>query len=295
MNQPSRREFLGIGAASLAAVSFTGTTTVSRGAEPARSGASQMRLGLVTYNWGRNWDLPTVIKNCESTGFEGVELRSTHKHGVEITLNRQQREEVAKRFDNTPVVLTGLGSACEYHSPDAAILKKNIDETKAFVELCHDVGGEGVKVRPNGLPDGVPVEKTLEQIGKALKEVGRFAAGFGVEIRLEVHGRGTAHVPYIKTIMDVADQRNVVVCWNCNPQDLDGEGLEHNFNLVKQRIGTIHIHDLRNANYPWPKLFDLLKQADFAGWTLLEEGKQPADIVTAMRENRRLWEKLVAT
>jgi sugar phosphate isomerase/epimerase len=295
MNQPSRREFLCIGAASLAAISISGTTAASADSAPAAKGASQMRLGLVTYNWGRNWDLPTVIKNCESTGFEGVELRSTHKHGVEITLNKQQREEVAKRFADTPVVLAGLGSACEYHSPDAAVLKKNIDATKAFVTLCHDVGGEGVKVRPNGLPDGVPVERTLEQIGKALNEVGRFAEGFGVEIRLEVHGRGTAHVPHIKTIMDVADQENVVVCWNCNPQDLDGEGLEHNFDLVKARIGTIHIHDLRNANYPWPELFGLLKQADFAGWTLLEEGKEPADIMTAMHENRRIWEKLVAT
>ena len=294
MNQPSRREFLCIGAASLAAVPVTGMTTLSAGSEPVARGTSQMRLGLVTYNWGRNWDLPTVIKNCESAGFEGVELRSTHKHGVEIALNKQQRQGVAKRFADAPVALAGLGSACEYHSPDPAVLKKNIEETKAFITLCHDVGGEGVKVRPNGLPNGVPVEKTLEQIGRALNEVARFAEGFGVEIRLEVHGRGTAHVPHIKTIMDVADQNNVVVCWNCNPQDLDGEGLQHNFNLVKTRIGTIHIHDLRNANYPWPELFGLLKQADFASWTLLEEGKEPADIVTAMRENRRIWEELVA-
>ena len=29
-----------------------------------------MRLGLVTYNWGKDWDLETLIKNCEATGFE---------------------------------------------------------------------------------------------------------------------------------------------------------------------------------------------------------------------------------
>lgn len=48
-----------------------------------------MQLGLVTYMWGADWDLPTVIKNCQLTGFKGVELRSGHKHGVEPTLSSQ--------------------------------------------------------------------------------------------------------------------------------------------------------------------------------------------------------------
>jgi len=111
-----------------------------------------MQLGLVTYMWGADWDLPTLIENCEQTGFAGVELRSTHKHGVEPTLSAAQREEVARRFDDSGVELAGLGSACEYHSPDPNVLKKNIEETKAFVRLCHDCGGGGVKIRPNGLP-----------------------------------------------------------------------------------------------------------------------------------------------
>jgi sugar phosphate isomerase/epimerase len=255
---------------------------------------THLRLGLVTYNWGRDWTLPTVIENCEKTGFSGVELRSTHKHGVEISLDKAARKEVAGRFADSKVDLVGLGSACEYHSPDAKVLAKNIEETKAFIVLCHDVGGTGVKVRPNGLPKGVPVEQTLTQIGKALNEVGEFGAKYGVQIRLEVHGRETAHVPHIDTIMDVADNKNVAVCWNCNPQDLEGEGLEHNYNLVKDRMGTIHIHDLRNDAYPWKELFGLLKQTKFTGWTLLEDGKVPDDIVTAMRENRAVWDQLVS-
>ena len=96
----------------------------------------------------QEWDLPTLIKNCQATGFEGVELRSGHKHGVEPTLGKQARADVARRFEDSGVTLVGLGSACEYHSPDANVLQKNIDETKAFVELAHDVGASGVKVRP---------------------------------------------------------------------------------------------------------------------------------------------------
>lgn len=252
-----------------------------------------MQLGLVTYMWGAEWDLPTVIKNCAETGFAGVELRSGHKHGVEPTLTPAERREVAQRFADSPVELAGLGSACEYHSADPAVVRKNIEETKAFIRLCHDCGGTGVKVRPNGLPPEVPVAKTLEQIGRALDETASFGADYGVEIRLEVHGRGTSELPHIRTIMDAAEHPGAVVCWNSNPSDLSGEGLEHNFNLVKDRLGTIHIHDLV-SDYPWPQLFALLKGANFDGWTLLEEGNPTADPIRVMKYYRQLWEQLAS-
>ncbi len=253
-----------------------------------------MQLGLVTYNWGKDWDLPTLIKNCAASGFLGVELRSTHKHGVEPTLTDAQCDEVAKRFADSPVQLVGLGSACEYHSPDPAVLKKNIELTKAFIRTCHDVGGSGVKVRPNGIPAGVPMNKTFEQIGKALNEVAAYGEGFGVEIRVEVHGRGTADPANFKKIMDVADHRNVGACWNCNPQDTQGRGLAYNFGLLKDRLGaTTHIHDLI-SDYPWTEFFGLLKQAKYQGWTLVEEGQQTSDPIRVMRYYRLLWERMTA-
>jgi sugar phosphate isomerase/epimerase len=253
-----------------------------------------MQLGLVTYNWGKDWDLPTLIKNCEQTGFRGVELRSTHKHGVEPTLSSAERADVAKRFADSMVELVGLGSACEYHSPDPAVVKKNIEETKAFIHLCHDCGSTGVKVRPNGFPAGVPEQKTLEQIGKALREVSEYGEGFGVQIRVEVHGRGTQELPHMRTIMEVADHPNCRICWNSNPTDLTGKGLEHNFKLVEKYLGaTTHIHDLI-SDYPWAKLFALLRQAKYQGWTLVEEGAPTADPIRVMKYYRLLWERITA-
>ena len=43
-----------------------------------------MKLGTVTYNLARNWDISTIIKRCSATGFKGVELRTTHAHKVEV-------------------------------------------------------------------------------------------------------------------------------------------------------------------------------------------------------------------
>lgn len=253
-----------------------------------------MQLGLVTYMWGADWDLPTLIANCTQTGFAGVELRTGHKHGVETSLSAAQRRDVAARFADSDVELVGLGTVCEFHSADPDELARNLAEAKAAVQLCHDCGGSGIKVRPNGLPPEAPPAKTLEQIGRSLAEVAKFGDGFGVAVRLEVHGRGTSELPRIREIMDAADHPGAVVCWNSNDTDLAGGGLEHNFSLVRDRLGTIHIHDLV-SDYPWEALFGLLRQARFDGWTLLEEGAATADPLRVMKYYRLLWQRMVAS
>ncbi len=104
-----------------------------------------MRLGLVTYNWGKAWDLPELLKQCEKAKFSGIELRSTHAHKVEPNLTSDERKEVAKMFADSSVECVGPGTACEYHSADPEVVKKNIEETKAFILLCKDIGGTGIK------------------------------------------------------------------------------------------------------------------------------------------------------
>ena len=247
-----------------------------------------MKLGTVTYNLAKDWDVETIIKNCEQTGFEGVELRTTHAHGVEVALSAEQRAAVKKRFADSKVTLMGLGSAFDYHTPDAAKLRQDMEATKLYIQLAHDVGASGVKVRPNGLPKSIPVEKTLEQIGGSLRQLGEFGSGLGVQIRLEVHGEGTSKIEHIKTIMDVADHKNVGVCWNSNQSDLDGAGFDHNFQLLKNKIFSVHMRDLSLDEYPFRKLLTGLAASGFAGFCLAEI-PQSSDPLRVMRYYRALW------
>lgn len=252
-----------------------------------------MHLGMVTYLWGAKWDLPTLIANCEKTGFAGVELRSTHAHGVEVTLSKPERAEVKKRFAGSPVECVGLGSACEFHSADHGVVQQNIDLAKKFVVLSHDVGSSGVKVRPNGFAKGIDRKQTIEQIGRSLREVGRFAADYGQEIRVEVHGRGTKDPQVMRQIMDVADHPNVTVCWNSNPGETVGGSLEQSFNLLKDDLGrVVHIHELYDSDYPYRELFALLQQHGFEGYTL-SESPATSDPIRVMHYYKALWEKLL--
>lgn len=254
----------------------------------------KMRLGLVTYLWGQDWDLPTVIANCEKSGILGVELRVDHKHDVKPSMTTEQRKEVRKRFKDTPVIFVGMGTNEQYDNPDPAKVALAIENTKAFVKLSYDCGGSGVKVKPNQFHPNVPKEKTLEQIGKNLNIVGKYAADFKQQIRLEVHGT-CAPLPYIKTIMDHADHPNVTVCWNSNDEDLQGEGLEKNFAMVCKRFGdTAHVRELNIGKYPYQKLMDLFVGIDYKGWILLEARTAPKDRVAAMIEQKQVYDKMIA-
>ena len=279
--------YLGVAAASASPLSKVFATELARG-------GSKMKFGLVTYLWGQDWDLPTLIANCEKSGILGVELRTEHAHGVESSLNAAQRREVKKRFADSPVTLLGPGTNFAFHHTDPAKLRRDIDGAKEYIKLSYDCGGSGIKVKPNDLPKGVPQEKTVEQIGKSLNELGRYAAEFDQVVRLEVHG-GCSKLPIMKAIMDVAEHPRVGACWNCNSQDLDGEGLEYNFNLVKDRFGdTVHVRELNIGDYPYQELMNLFVKADYKGWILLEARTKPKDRVKALAEQRRVFGDMVA-
>jgi sugar phosphate isomerase/epimerase len=248
-----------------------------------------MRLGIVTYNIAKDWDLPTILKNLESVGYEGVELRTTHRHGVETGLSAEQRTEVRARFKESPVELVGLGTACEFQASDPQVVRKNIDEAKAFIRLAHDLGAPGVKVRPNGVPKGADLSATLRQIGESLHEVAEFGEGFGVEVRLEVHGETTQLLPNIATILRVAAQPNLSVCWNSNATDVADGTIAPQFALVSGRIGLVHLHDMTDATYPWRELFRSLDVSGFQGFTLAEIAES-SDPLRVLRYFRALWQ-----
>jgi sugar phosphate isomerase/epimerase len=236
-----------------------------------RPGRAPLKLGTVTYLIAKDWDVPTIIKNLTDAQFDAVELRTTHKHGVEISLPPAARAAVRKQFEDSPVKIGGLGTTCEFHSPDPAVVRKNIDETKAWVLLAQDLGSPSVKVRPNGIPKDVPEERTLEQIGKSLAECGAFARDHGVVIQLEVHGDASSRVPRIRKIFDYGGNHpNVRACWNSNQTDLLDGGFDANFALLKNQIGQVHMRDLFLEEYPWRRLIGSLADMHFAGYCFAE-------------------------
>jgi hypothetical protein len=294
----SRRDFLShslcISTGATAAVTLSSCDSLKTA--KTEKNVAQTRFGFTTYQWGRDWDVSMLIVNCTKAGVFGVELRTSqsYAHGIELELTAQQRSEVKKRFEDSPVELVGIASGERYDSLEEAGLNSAIENTKAYVKLSRDVGGSGVRVFPNSFHNGVPREKTVEQIANALNIVGAFAADFGQEIRLEAHG-SAGELPTIRAIMDRVDQPSVRVKLNSDVRDTTGVGFEYKFNLVKDLLGhTLHLHNLKDTKFPYQLQMDLLVRAGWSGWQLLEASDKVPDRLEALIEQRRIWDRMLA-
>jgi sugar phosphate isomerase/epimerase len=298
MIDPTRRQCLLTAATAAACVAGLRAETggkqpyVQNSASEDAGQNSQMQFGLVTYLWGADLGLKDLLQACSTGGLHGLELRTTHAHGVERNLSKQQRLEVRAQIQDTAIRWLGIGSDERFDQTGPVPYGRAIEASMQFIKLSHDVGGTGVKVKPDSFHKGVDQEQTIEQIGIALNTLGRYAAELGQEVRLEVHG-GCAELPTIAAIMQVADHKNVAVCWNCNDQDLQGKGLAHNFKLVRPRFGqSLHCRAFDRHRYPYPELFKLLLATDYTGWVLLEaRGRLPKDRAAAFAAQRNLFEQ----
>ena len=265
----------------------------------ARSEPPKFQLGTISYNIGATWDLATLLQACKTTGFSMVELRTTHAHKVEPDLSAEQRRDVKKQIEDSGVRLWGFGSVCEFHSPQPEVVKKNIDDCRAFCKLAADLGAKGVKVRPNGVPKGAELSKTLDQIGKALQECGKAADEHGVEIWVEVHGAVTQNPPNMRAIMDACGHKSVGVCWNSNPTDVKDGSIKEAFELLQKDIKSCHINEL-SSGYPYRELFASLKAIGYDRVTLMEcagvpeaaGSKNPDAAIRFMRYYKSLWTEL---
>ncbi len=299
-NNTSRREFLARGLAVAAGAAATTTLTSCDSPQIAGMGkraSGRTRFGFTTYQWGKDWDIPTLIANCVKAEVHGVELRTSqsYAHGVELELDVRQRAEIKKRFADSPVTVVGLATSERFDSPDSVQLKTAIENSKAYVLLSRDVGGSGVRVFPNSFHDGVPREQTIAQIADAVNIVGAFAGDCGQQVRLEAHGNA-GELPTLRAIMERVIQPSVRLKLNSDKRDAQGEGFEYNFNLVRGYLGdTLHLHNLKDTEFPYQLQMDLLVKMGWTGWQLLEVSDKVPDRVAALIEQRQIWDRMLAS
>ena len=165
--------------------------------------------------------------------------------------------------------------------------------------MAADLGAKGVKVRPNGIPKGADLAKTLDQIGKALQDCGKAAAEHGVEIWVEVHGAVTQNPPNMRTILDACGHSAVGICWNSNPTDVKDGSIKEAFDLLKKDLRSCHINELWSG-YPYRELFAGFKAIGYDRVTFMEcagvpeaaNPKTPEAAIRFMRYYKALWTEL---
>ena len=142
------------------------------------------------------------------------------------------------------------------------------------------MGCDVLRVFPNQFHPGVPHVQTIEQIARALNELGARAGGLGQEVSLEAHG-SAGELPAIRAFMDRVTRPSVRVRLNCDARH-QGAGFAANFNLVRDCLSRIiHLHDLNDPDYPYAADGRVVDQGRMGG-ALMEQDQVVARRVAAM-------------
>jgi sugar phosphate isomerase/epimerase len=279
----NRREFL---------IGVTGAAALPLPAISAPRTPDGPRLGCLTYNLLKDYDLETIIRLLEGAGYESVGLRTGHKHGVEPSLNSTERARVRRRLESSRIKLADLGTDCQFHSPDAGERKKQIEIGRQFVDLAKDTGAPGIRVFPNALPKGIAPEVTIRNIAASVSELGDYGAKQGVEIWLEVHGEGTEYPKVIAAVMKAANHPQVGAVWNCNLEEVDHGSIRENFEALKKWIRHVHLHELVDDRYPWREFFTLLRASGYQRYTMCEVDEPSLETERFLAGYKALWTEL---
>ena len=260
-----------------------------------------VRLGLTTYMIGSKWTIPQLIENLTKLEIFGLELRTDMKfaHGMELDSTKAQRNEVRKRFGDSPVKLVSIACGERYDSPNPAVLEKSIERTKELLQFSADLGAMGLRVFPNDFQKDVPQEKTLDLIAESLQVLAPTAASLNMEIQLEAHG-SVGRLPHLATIAKNVDHPRVRVMLNSDLRDTEGDGLQENLKKVGPYLaGVAHLHDLTAKSHSDAKFYEtqlaFLKKLGWDGWCLLEIDDKPDDTarLAEISRQRKRWEELV--
>src|SRR5262249_11008636 len=108
----TRRDLLIGGGAMLAAGAAGGPA--EGGQAKSSAGDPPFKLGTVTYNVPKDWDFDTLCRILPQAGIGAVELRTTHAHGIEPSLNASQRAAAKKKAADAGLLLLSLGTTCEF-------------------------------------------------------------------------------------------------------------------------------------------------------------------------------------
>src|SRR5262245_15628014 len=232
----TRREFVNLGAAALAAPAIIKTRKLAAAAPIAFS-----TLGCPAWEW------KTILDQAAQHGFAAIELRGLTGE-MDVPKSPQfigaKLKESLKDLDALGLKISVLGASTNMHEPDAAARARQMDEAKRFIELAGKLRAPYVRVFPNQFVKGEERKTTIDRIVEGLRELGDRAEGSGVTIIVESHGAFVTSPPLLEIIQG-ADHPNVAFLWDAHHTCVAGETPAETFKRLGRYVRHTHLKDER--------------------------------------------------
>lgn len=254
-----------------------------------------MKLALLTYNIGRDWELEKIIEVCNKWGYAGVEFRceAGHKHGVELETSKEERKIIKEKLEDAYLEAAGIGTSCRFEFSDENLRRQNIDSGKRFVELAADVEAPRIRVFGNQFEKNADKDETIKWVSEALRELNEFSKPYNVDVLIEMHG----HFNFWKYAIKAVKQsgiKDLGLVYNCSPKDKVGESINSTYSRVRHLIKHVHMHSFLKP-YPYKELMQLLKDDGYEGYLSAEIDEYSTDAETVAAYYAKLYYEMLST
>ncbi len=266
-----------------------------------------MRLAFMTWACP-NWTVEQIVEAAKRYGYEGVEFRLSvnHTHGIEVDMSEERKSFVTRIFKDNGLTIACLASGVRFSSADESERRKMVEQAKSEIELAANLDCKCVRVFGGNLPQGVDRKDAHRYIADCLRELGEFAAPYGVFVCLETHD-AFSQAKHASEVATLANHPNVAIVWDIRHPLAYGETMKEAFEYVKPFVKHCHIGDRKRIDNKWQfahigegeipisEAIQLLRTIDFTGFLSFEaEGFGDIDPDTLLREYAERMKRLLA-
>lgn len=225
-----------------------------------------MKICLNTHNLASNFSLTELIEVCKKYGIGGIEFSVGygHKHGVELEASEEEILCIRDRLYAEGLEVPSIATYCRFDGKEEAEILKNVEDAKKGIILASQIGAPVFRVVGNDLPDFMPRNAFIERMITILRELGAFAADYGVKVLLNMHGTFQFRKD-MSAVMKKCAEGNCGLVYNCDDGDLIGGSTELALREVMPYLSHVHMHEMLGV-FPYKEMFGILKSYGYEGW-----------------------------
>ena len=283
--KPTRREILYGAAAMTAGWACSQDETPTT---PVPAGPYRFRLAICNETFD-GWSFADACKGTVRTGYEAIEIGPHVLSDDPCSISPKRRREMRGIMASEGVVCVGIHNILKapawlhVTTPDQGRRAKSWDYFRGLIDLCADLGGDGLMIfgssRQRNTVDGATREEATDRLAAGLAEVAPHAEARGVQILME------PLAPHLCDVVNTLDEAVAIVEQVGSPavqsmfdtHNAVAETLPHDEAVKKHYnyIKHIHINEMDGrhpgtGSYDFKPVLQALKDKRYQGWVSLE-------------------------
>ena len=237
----------------------------------------------------QGWDFARSCQHARATGYTGFEIAPFTLSDDPCRIPAADRQRYARLIADEGLTFAGLHwlmvapKGLHVTTPDAALRARSWEHIRGLVDLCADLGPDGVMVfgspQQRGTTGGATREEATRRYQDGLAEVAPHAEARGVKILIEALPKNQTDVvlsldeaaaivrqiasPAIQTMFDTHNAVDEVEAHSIL--------IERHFSLIRH----VHVNETDGGHcgtgdYPFAPVLATLKRLNYQGWISLE-------------------------